>query len=88
MQLARVDGNVVATIAHPSMRGCRTLICQPISETGEAIGQPVLALDTLGAGLHSKVFMTTDGSYAQEVVQDKTSPIRNSILGIVDESKN
>lgn len=85
MQLARVDGNIVSTIGHSSMKGCRLLICQPINETGEDQGVPVIAIDTHGAGLHSRVFMTTDGSSTQLIVHDKHSPLRNMILGVVDE---
>ena len=30
MQLARVEGNIVATRKHPSFEGWRLVICQPI----------------------------------------------------------
>ena len=45
MILARVDGVIVTTICHPSMVGCRTIICQPLDEQGRAEGAPVLAID-------------------------------------------
>ena len=87
MQLARIDGNATATIAHSSMKGCRVLICQPINEAGEETGLPYLAIDELGAGLHSRVMITTDGSKAQAHVSDASSPLRNMVLGIVDEKE-
>ncbi|RRJ99026.1 hypothetical protein Ga0100230_012215 [Opitutaceae bacterium TAV3] len=47
MQLARIDGTITATTAHPSMRGHRTVICQPLDENKQPIGDPVLATDPL-----------------------------------------
>ncbi len=85
MILARVDGVIVSTVCHPSMVGCRTIICQPVDETGRAEGAPVLALDPLGAGQHQQVLISTDGSKTREYVQDPKSPLRNLILAIVDE---
>ena len=84
MLYARVDGSVVATIAHPSMRGRRTVICQPLDTDGNDDGTPVLALDPHGAGLHQKVVLSTDGSTTRIVVDDPHSPLRNLIIGLVD----
>ncbi|WOO41569.1 EutN/CcmL family microcompartment protein [Rubellicoccus peritrichatus] len=85
---ARIDGNAVATIAHPSLKGLRLLICQPVDESGNDSGEPVIAFDEMGAGLHSKVFYTTDGSAAREHAGDAHSPLRNMIAGIIDEEES
>jgi microcompartment protein CcmK/EutM len=85
MILARVDGVIVSTVCHPSMEGCRTIICQPIDEAGRAEGAPVLALDPLSAGHHQRVLISTDGSATRAYVRDPKSPLRNLILAIVDE---
>ena len=85
MILARVDGVIVSTVCHPSMRGCRTIICQPLDELGREEGPPVLAIDPLGAGQHQRVLISTDGSHTREFVKDPKSPLRNMILAIVDE---
>lgn len=61
------------------------MICQPIDDSGRETGGPVLAIDTLGAGLHSKVVFTTDGSFTRSAVEDSHSPLRNMIMSIVDE---
>ena len=84
MILARVDGNAVSTSCHPSAHGCRLLLCQQIDEKDKSIGAPFVAIDRHGAGLHSKVFVSTDGRHAQEIVGDNQSPLRNSGLGIID----
>lgn len=85
MTTARIDGNVVATVAHPSLRGKRLLICQPVDENGRDSGGPVVAFDEMGAGLHSRVMFTTDGSAARECAGDEHSPLRNMVLGVIDE---
>jgi len=84
MILARVDGVIVSTVCHPSMVGCRTIICQPIDDTGRGEGAPILAIDPLSAGQHQRVLVSTDGSKTREHVGDPKSPLRNIILAIVD----
>ena len=84
MLYARVDGSVVATIAHPSMRGRRTVICQPLDADGNDDGTPVLAVDPLGAGLHQRVIVSSDGSSTRELVGDPHSPLRNFVVGLAD----
>jgi len=85
MILARVDGVITSTISHPSMHGCRSVICQPLDENGRAEGTPILALDPLSAGQHQQVLISTDGSHTRAYVGDDKSPLRNIILAIVDE---
>ena len=87
MQLARIDGVIVSTVCHPSMGRYRTVICQPINETGEQEGAPVLALDPHGAALHSRIIYTTDGSATRELVGDEHSPLRNTVCAIVDPAR-
>ncbi|RKX34153.1 MAG: ethanolamine utilization protein EutN [Verrucomicrobia bacterium] len=84
MLYARVDGTVVSTISHPSMRGRRTVICQPLDADGNDEGEPVLAVDPHGAGLHQRVILSTDGSSTRVLVGDPDSPLRNLIIGIAD----
>jgi microcompartment protein CcmK/EutM len=84
MLLARVDGTIVATACHPSMVGHRTVICQPLDAAGRDEGTPVLAVDPLGAGLHQRVILSTDGSATRELVGDPRTPLRNLIIGLVD----
>lgn len=88
MQLARVDGVVVATRKHPSFDGWRLLLCQPINGRGDPEGQPVVAIDPHDAGQHSRVLVSTDGSAARKVVGDPTSPVRLMIVAVLDEAES
>lgn len=81
---ARIDGHATATVAHPSLRGQRIVLCTPVDEDGAETGPPVAAVDPIGAGRHSIVMITTDGSWTQNTVHDDRSPIRNQVIGVID----
>ena len=86
MLLARIDGVIVSTVCHPSLQGCRTVICQPLNEHGAADGAPVLALDSHGAGQHQRVLVSSDGAAARTLVGDPRSPLRNTVIAILDDA--
>ena len=85
MQLARVEGSMIATRKHPSLIGWRLLICQPLDADGKAEGTPIIAIDPHGAGMHQKVIVSSDGSAARQAVGDNLSPVRQIIVAIIDE---
>ena len=85
MLLARVEGHVTATRKHPSFAGWRLILCQPIGREGKPEAAPLVALDALGAGLHQRVILSSDGLAARRAVGDDKSPARWMIIGIVDE---
>lgn len=84
MILARIDGHATSSIGHPSLKGQKIALCTPIDEAGNASGSPIAALDPVGGGMHSRVFITTDGSWSQNTVHDDSSPVRNQIIGLID----
>lgn len=85
MYVALVEGNATSTIKHPSMQGWTILLVQPVNVGGEPNGDPLLAIDRLGAGHGTKVLISNDGKGTREMVGDNTSPVRWSVVGIVDE---
>ncbi len=84
MLIARVDGEATATICHPSLRGRRLALCQPVDPAGVDDGPVVLAVDTYNAARGQRVLLTTDGKSIRDRVDDPRSPIRYFVLGIVD----
>ena len=60
MLLGVVEGNVVTTIKHPSMKGWKVLIVQPLDFDGRPDGDPQLAIDSLGAGAGTKVVISNE----------------------------
>jgi ethanolamine utilization protein EutN len=85
MLLARVEGNVIATRKHPSFEGWRLVVCQPLNVANEPEGVPQVAIDALGAGMHQRVIISSDGLATRKAVGDDHSPARWMITGIVDE---
>jgi ethanolamine utilization protein EutN len=85
MQLATIVGHATATVKHPSMNGWKLLIAQPLALDEKADGEPVLAIDTLGAGLDSRVLLSSDGSGVQQLMKNKNTPVRWFVMGICDQ---
>ena len=81
---AQVVGHAVSSHCHPSLKGFKMLLCQALDPEGNPGGAPIVAIDLFGAGMHSKVFVSTDGVGARHLVHDKKSPIRNFIQGVID----
>ena len=84
MQIGRVVGQGVSTVKHPSMRGCRLLLVQLLTANGGEDGEPVLAIDLLGAGAADRVILCNDGAEARALVKAKDSPVRWFVMGIPD----
>ena len=51
MLIARVVGELVATQKHPSHEGRKLLLVQPLNPNGSDRGDPVVALDSVDAGV-------------------------------------
>ena len=86
MQLASVVGTANSTLKHPTLRGQKMLIVQPLLADGKAPdGDPQIAVDAVGAGKGEKVMITSDGKFVREIVKHENTPIRWSVIGIADE---
>lgn len=86
MLLARVVGNATATAKHPSMEGWRMLVVQPYrTDGGTPDGDPLIAIDGLGAGRGSLVVISSDGEAARKLLDDQRTPVRWTVIGIEDE---
>ena len=84
MLIGMVEGSAISTIKHRSMHGWKLLIVQPLGPGGKPDGDPVLAIDMLGAGRGTKVVISNDGKGTREMVGDTNSPVRWAVVGIVD----
>lgn len=85
MLTARVLGSATTTVRHPSMAGCKLLVVQPLLSDGATPdGEPQLAVDRLGAGPGEAVVITSDGKFMRELLASEVTPVRWSVMGIVD----
>jgi ethanolamine utilization protein EutN len=86
MELARIIGTATATVKHPSLRGARLLVVQPLmADRASPDGDPQLAIDTLGAGTGDVAVITSDGRLLRDVLKSDTTPARWSTIGLVDD---
>jgi ethanolamine utilization protein EutN len=85
MQIGEVIGTATSTVKHPSLAGWKLLVVQLLAADGKsADGEPVLAIDQLGAGAGDRILLTSDGKGTREMVKSETTPVRWSVQGIVD----
>lgn len=84
MHLGRIIGTVVATRKDEKLIGSKLMITQPLNLKLESRGEPIIAVDTVGAGIGELVIYTT-GTAGRIAARKLDSPIDASIVGIVDE---
>jgi microcompartment protein CcmK/EutM len=83
VQVARVVGHVVTTVKDAGLHGRPLLVIQPVSVAGADVGKPLVASDSLGAGVGEHVFYVR-GSEASFPFLPSIVPTDASIVGIVD----
>lgn len=83
MQLARVIGTVVATIKNDALAGRKLLLVQTLNAALEPTGTPLVAIDSVGAGVGELVFWCR-GKEASFPFRREDTPTDCTIIGIVD----
>lgn len=86
MLIGCVVGTAIATSKHASMRGWKLLLVQPwMADETRPDGDPVLAIDPLGAGRGETVILSSDGRFTRELIGCDRTPVRWSVIGLRDE---
>ena len=83
MILAEVTGKVVATTKCEGLTGKKMLIVEPLDQENKKIGNQVVAVDAVGAGV-GDIVLVTAGSSARYIFDDPKIPTNSSIVAIVD----
>jgi len=84
VQIARVMGEVVATMKDANLDGITLLVLQPLSAAGEPAGRTLVALDSVGAGVGETVFFVR-GREAAFPFYPGEPPTDAAVIGIVDQ---
>ena len=84
MQIALVVGTVVSTHKHEKLAGAKLLLVQPLTLDDKPRGTALLAVDSLGAGVHEKVLIVMEGRAAGEALGRQAAPVDAAVIGIVD----
>jgi microcompartment protein CcmK/EutM len=83
VHLARVTGEVVATVKDANLTGLKLLVLQPLTASGEPAGRTLVAADSVGAGVGERVFFVR-GREAAFPFYPVEPPTDATIVGIVD----
>jgi len=84
MQIARVVGTVVSTQKHRKFEGAKLLLVQPLTLDDQPRGTTLLAVDSVGAGVHEKVLVVIEGRAANDALGRKGAPVDAAVIGIID----
>lgn len=84
MRAGRVVGTIWATRRHPSTEGLTLQWVLPESVSGKAVGSPIVAVDTVGAGPGERVFYVTAREAVIAIDPQAEAPIDASIVGIIE----
>lgn len=84
MKLAKVIGNVVATVKTPSHQNKKLMVVVPIDPQGNPIGDSLIAFDRFHAGIGDYVLLLEEGGSNREIMEEPKGTYDAVIAGIVD----
>ncbi|NUQ81467.1 MAG: EutN/CcmL family microcompartment protein [Bacteroidetes bacterium] len=82
MFYAEVIGSIWATRKDSHLTGSKMRLIQPLTFSGQKDGQPVIAVDTIGASIGERVLVVTSSEAVIPMKVDM-APVDASIVGIV-----
>lgn len=83
MFLGKVIGNVWATQKYESLKGFKLMFVQPLNGEMKINGDPIVAVDSVGAG-PGEIILYITASEAVIPLPVDMAPVDASIVGIVD----
>jgi microcompartment protein CcmK/EutM len=83
MLIVKVVGSAVATIKDEKLHGTKLLVVREANVRGEATGKPLVAIDTVDAGVGDLVLIA-GGSSARQTSVTKDRPVDAVIMAILD----
>lgn len=84
MIIGKVVGTVISTRKNSNLVGCKFLIVDPMEKMTSSVGDRIVAVDNVGAGIGEIVLVAT-GSAARVGCNNENSPVDACIIGIVDD---
>jgi microcompartment protein CcmK/EutM len=83
VQIARVIGDVVMTRKDEQLAAITLLLLQPLTPDRQPAGRPIVAVDSVGAGVGEEVFFVR-GKEASFPFHPAEPPVDAGVVGIVD----
>ena len=83
MLICKVVGSAVATIKDENLIGTKLLVIREADIKGDPIGKPLIAIDTVDAGVGDLVLIAA-GSSARQTSLTKDRPVDAVIMAVLD----
>jgi ethanolamine utilization protein EutN len=84
MRIGRIIGTLIATRKDEKLTGSKLMITQPLDIELNPKGDPIVAVDTVGAGIGELIIYVT-GTASRIAARKMDAPIDVAIVGIIDE---
>ena len=84
MRIARVIGTVVSTVKDPRLHSIPLLLVQPLTTERQPLGDPLVAVDAIGAGVGEEVLVVR-GKEGAFLFPTKDVPTDAGIAGKMDQ---
>ncbi|HNY10489.1 MAG TPA: EutN/CcmL family microcompartment protein [Candidatus Wallbacteria bacterium] len=84
MILGKVIGNVVSTIKNKTLEGFKLMLVKQTDISGNPVGKPLVAVDSVDAGEGDLVLILKEGGSAKIVLKRNKMPVNLVIVGVVD----
>ncbi|MBC8553012.1 MAG: EutN/CcmL family microcompartment protein [Candidatus Brocadiales bacterium] len=84
MKIGRVTGTVISTSKVESLEGIKLLLVQPLDDTMQNSGHPIVACDTVQAG-EGDLVIYEGGREAALALDNWFNPSDASVIGIIDQ---
>jgi ethanolamine utilization protein EutN len=84
MKIAKVIGNLVASIKTHSHENFKMMVVVPTDLEGKESGESFLAIDMAQAGIGDYVLVMEEGNGARQITGRKDGAIDAVIVGIID----
>lgn len=84
MILGKIIGNVVSTVKNKTLEGFKLMLVKQTDLSGNPIGKPLVAVDSVDAGEGDLVLMLKEGGSAKIVLKRSRMPVNLVIVGVVD----
>lgn len=85
MILARVLGDLYATVKSRHFEGFKILVVQPLDLNLKPKGNSLLALDRVDAGVDDIVLVNKEGGSARIIFDNPNIPLQAVIVAVIDD---
>ena len=84
MFMGKVLGNVVSSVKNKSLEGLKLMLVKQTDISGNAIGKPLVAIDSVDAGEGDRVLLLKEGGSAKMILKRNKMPVNLVIAGVID----